>query len=65
LIGGILYQQIVAIMNIIRMQPDPAKQEETIQQGFDIFWNGIKTERGIPGSKNNWSRNEYNRIEND
>jgi len=53
LIGGILYQQIVAIMNIIRMQPDPAKQEETIQQGFDIFWNGIKTERGIPGSKNN------------
>jgi AcrR family transcriptional regulator len=53
LIGGILYQQIVAIMNIIRTQPDPAKQAETIQQGFEIFWNGIKTERGIPGSKNN------------
>jgi AcrR family transcriptional regulator len=45
LIGGILYQQIVAIMNILRMQPVIAKQNETIRQGFEIFWNGIKTEK--------------------
>jgi AcrR family transcriptional regulator len=43
LIGGILYQCIVAIMNLIRLQPDPAKQQEAIQLGFDIFWDGIKT----------------------
>ena len=42
LIGGFLYQDIVAVMNLLRTQSDPAKQEESIQQGFDIFWNGIK-----------------------
>ena len=42
LIGDILYQDIVAVMNLIRMQPDPAKQEEYLQNGFDIFWDGIK-----------------------
>lgn len=42
LIGGILYQDIVAVMNLIREQPDPAKQEEIIQAGFNIFWGGIK-----------------------
>jgi AcrR family transcriptional regulator len=41
-IGGILYQDIVAVMNLIAAQPDPAKQEEYIQLGFDIFWSGIK-----------------------
>ena len=46
LIGAILYQQLVAIMNIIRLQPDSSKQDKTIQEGFDIFWNGIKTEPG-------------------
>jgi AcrR family transcriptional regulator len=44
LIGGILYQQLVAIMNMIRLQTSSAQQAETIQQGFEIFWNGIKTE---------------------
>jgi AcrR family transcriptional regulator len=42
LIGGILYQDIVAMMNIVRSQTDPSQQAATIQQGFDIFWNGIK-----------------------
>ncbi len=41
LIGGFLYQGIVAVMNHIRMQPDPSKQEESIQQGFELFWDGI------------------------
>ncbi len=41
-IGGFLYQDIVAVMNLIRAQPDPAKVNEVVQQGFDIFWNGIK-----------------------
>lgn len=44
LIGGIIYQDIVAVMNLIRMQPDLEKQEAYIQQGFEIFWNGIRTE---------------------
>ena len=44
LIGGILYQDIVAVMNLIREQPDPARQEEIIQNGFGIFLDGIKTE---------------------
>ncbi|MBN2677193.1 MAG: TetR/AcrR family transcriptional regulator [Anaerolineaceae bacterium] len=43
LIGGVLYQSIVAAMNRLRMEPDLAKQEECIQQGFDIFWDGIKS----------------------
>lgn len=51
LIGGILYQQIVAIMNLVRVQPDPARQDLLIQQGFDIFWNGIKAQGGVPGDK--------------
>ncbi|NPV77810.1 MAG: TetR/AcrR family transcriptional regulator [Anaerolineae bacterium] len=42
LIGGILYQNIVAVMNLIRVQPDPNIQAQYIQQGFEIFWNGIK-----------------------
>lgn len=43
MIGGFLYQDIVAMMNIIQAQPDPGKQEQLIQMGFDIFWDGIKT----------------------
>jgi len=43
LIGSFLYQDIVAVMNLIRNQPEPMKQEEYIQSGFDIFWDGIKT----------------------
>ncbi len=48
LIGGFLYQDIIAIMNLIRIQPDLPKQEESIKQGFGIFWDGIKTEVGNP-----------------
>ena len=43
LIGGFLYQDIVAVMNIIRSQSNSSKQEEIIQVGFDIFWDGIRT----------------------
>jgi AcrR family transcriptional regulator len=42
LVGGILYQNVVAVMNLIVAQADPAKREEYIQMGFEIFWNGIK-----------------------
>lgn len=44
LIGGALYQQVVGVMNLVRMQPDPAQREDYIRQGFEIFWNGIRTE---------------------
>jgi hypothetical protein len=44
LICGILYQDIVAIMNIVMVTTDPAQQEEAIQSGFEIFWAGIKAE---------------------
>jgi AcrR family transcriptional regulator len=43
LIGEFLYQDIVAIMNRLRAQPDSTRQEEIIRQGFDIYWDGIKT----------------------
>lgn len=45
LIGGFLYQGIVAVMNHIRMQPDPGQQEESIQQGFELFWDGISIKK--------------------
>ena len=48
LIGGFLYQDIIAVMNLLRMQSDPAAQEEVIKVGFDIFWDGIKTGVGNP-----------------
>jgi AcrR family transcriptional regulator len=44
LIGAILYHDIVAMMEILGAQADPAKQEESIRRGFDIFWNGIRKE---------------------
>jgi AcrR family transcriptional regulator len=44
LIGDFLYQDIVAVMNHLRRQPDPAVQEEVIAQGFEIFWDGIKSQ---------------------
>jgi AcrR family transcriptional regulator len=46
LIGGFLYQDIVAVMNYARGQPDPANREDLIQMGFDLFWDGIKSETG-------------------
>lgn len=42
LIGGILYHNIVAVMNLIRAQPDLSLQAQYIRQGFEIFWNGIR-----------------------
>jgi AcrR family transcriptional regulator len=42
LIGGFLYQDIVATMNLVRAQSRPAKREEIIQLGFNIFWDGIR-----------------------
>lgn len=41
-LGGFLYQDIVAVMNLLRAQSSPKKQNETIQVGFDIFWDGIR-----------------------
>jgi len=41
LIGEFLYHDMVAVMNHLRSQPDPAAQEETIRQGFEIYWAGI------------------------
>jgi AcrR family transcriptional regulator len=45
LIGGFLYQDIVAVMNHLRQQTDPGKQEESIQQGFELFWDGISIKK--------------------
>ena len=42
LIGEFLYRDIVAVMNLLRAQTDSTNFEEIIQQGFDIFWDGIK-----------------------
>lgn len=42
LIGTYLYYDIVAVTNLLIAQSDPNKQEETIQIGFDLFWDGIK-----------------------
>lgn len=42
LIGGFLYQDIVAVMNHIRMQSDSGLLNEAIQQGFELFWDGIR-----------------------
>ena len=43
LIGDFLYQDIVAVMNHIRRQPQASEREATIRQGFEIFWDGIKS----------------------
>lgn len=48
LIGAFLYQDIVAIMNLLRQQPRGKKREEIIQSGFDIFWDGIKIQAERP-----------------
>lgn len=42
LIGGFLYQDIVAAMNLLRTQAKPRAQEEIIQMGFSLFWDGIR-----------------------
>lgn len=43
LIGGFLYQDIVAVMNYLRMQSDPDKVGEIIRQGFELFWDGLSS----------------------
>jgi AcrR family transcriptional regulator len=45
LIGGFLYQAIVAVMNHIRMQADPEETEVSIRQGFELFWDGIRIQK--------------------
>ncbi|MHB8086690.1 MAG: TetR/AcrR family transcriptional regulator [Anaerolineaceae bacterium] len=45
LIGGFLYQDIMAVMNHMRMPLGPLEQEEAIQQGFDLFWSGIQIQK--------------------
>jgi AcrR family transcriptional regulator len=42
LIGAFLYQDIVAVMDLLSTQSRPKKQKELIQAGFDIFWDGIR-----------------------
>jgi AcrR family transcriptional regulator len=42
MIGGILYHDIVAMMDLLRVQSDRRKQDEIIRMGFDIFWDGIR-----------------------
>ncbi len=44
MIGVFLYQDIVAMMIILRALPDAAGREEAIQQGFGIFWDGIRAQ---------------------
>ena len=45
LIGGMLYQNIVAVMNLIAAGSDPKAQNDYIQLGFNIFWDGIKIDK--------------------
>ena len=44
LIGTFLYQGIVSVMNLISAGINSEQHETYIQNGFEIFWNGIKTE---------------------
>ena len=40
LIGGMLYQDMVAVMMLLRQTPDPNQQAVLIRQGFEMFWGG-------------------------
>jgi hypothetical protein len=42
LIGTFLYQCIAAVMNLITSGNEAHQRSSYIQQGFDIFWDGIK-----------------------
>lgn len=42
MIGEMLHQGIVAVLNLVDRQPDPARREEYIRSSFDVFWDGIK-----------------------
>ena len=48
LIGSFLYQDIVAVMTLIEAGADSDKHEEYIQMGFEIFWDGIKSDTDHP-----------------
>ncbi len=41
LIGGFLYQAVVAMTHYLLTQAGPEESEERLKMGFDIFWNGI------------------------
>lgn len=41
LIGGFLYHDIVAVMNLLKNQPRAELRDSLIRQGFQIFWDGI------------------------
>jgi AcrR family transcriptional regulator len=43
LVGTFLYQGIVAVMNLVSSGINPDQHTTYIQNGFDIFWDGIKT----------------------
>ena len=42
LIGTFLYQGITAVMNLITSGNEAHQRSSYIQQGFNIFWDGIK-----------------------
>lgn len=46
LIGEMLYQDIVAVMNQLRREADPEQRAALIVQGFDIFWDGVRLQPG-------------------
>ena len=43
LIGSLLYNDIVAVMSLMAVNPDHTRQQAYMRQGFQIFWDGIKT----------------------
>lgn len=43
LIGDFLYQDIVAVLHYLGQMPGKGEREEVIRQGFDIFWDGIRS----------------------
>jgi AcrR family transcriptional regulator len=47
LIGNLLYHGIAAVMNLILANPEPARQKEYAQSGFQIFWDGVKSDTAI------------------
>lgn len=50
LIGNILYHDLVAVTDYIRARPDTDQQQRAIEDGFTIFWDGIKQSGSWPGT---------------
>lgn len=44
LVGAFLYQGIVSVMSLISLTPDPNLHNNYVKDGFEIFWNGIKSD---------------------